>query len=221
MRIPVLVIIVLVLCGCNRPPESTDTVAPLPDVVSPTEPLNIRSPKVTTSVPVATNTIKPKVTVLATAKSMMQQTSAARILSTLRAPTKTPQPTATKVPVITTNEIIQGYSTGGFEVSSFVPCTDGRLPGYGIGYWITYDQDSGFEALEKLWNDYARKFRPTKDPRDGGFVVYIKAEAKVTRLAKPGEGESPEVFGHDGLYEGEIVVIKLLDSAAKRSQCGN
>ena len=90
---------------------------------------------------------------------------------------------------------LEGFYVSEFEVSSFVPCGCPVEPGYGQGYWLTSNPESGFSKAYQISS-------PTTDFTDPGFVVYLLFEGEVSDLGP---------HGHLGMYLREITVTKLLD----------
>lgn len=91
--------------------------------------------------------------------------------------------------------VLEGYYIAEFEVSSFVPCGCDVDPGYGRGYWLSGDPQSGFTKV------YQRS-SPTSDYRTPGIVVYVRFEGMVSDYG---------THGHLGMYLREITVTKLIE----------
>ena len=91
--------------------------------------------------------------------------------------------------------VIEGFYKAEFEVSSFVPCGCDEDPGYGRGYWLSSDPQSGFGEA------YHMSF-PTSDYRTSGNVVYVQFEGTVSDYG---------VHGHLGMYRREVAVLELIE----------
>lgn len=90
----------------------------------------------------------------------------------------------------------KGHYLAQFEVSSFVPCGCDLTPGYGQGYWLEWDQESGFSRA------YQMSF-PSADMYGSGTVVYVLFEGKISNYGP---------HGHLGMYLREITVTELLEA---------
>ena len=125
--------------------------------------------------------------------------------------------TPTLPPKYLPEEEFRGFFEFSFEVSSFVPCGSSEPTGYGQGYWIDYDwQSEFFTRYSKLASI------PNAEPAQGGApgqVVYVEfigmqVNPEYGTLMQGGE------YGHMGQYEGEIIVIELIEmSLQKEQQC--
>jgi len=102
-----------------------------------------------------------------------------------------------------TAQLFQGFYASGPEMSSFVTCAMGELPGPGKGYWlIPNDEFSQLYENPKgiTMNDIAGTYGPYDQ-----FAIYIRFEGILS--AESGKG-----YGHLGLYIGEIQVTKALEA---------
>jgi hypothetical protein len=95
-----------------------------------------------------------------------------------------------------TESEFRGYYTSGFEVSSFVPCASGDVPGYGAGYWLNSEPESGF------YDQYSQLSQSVNPPPGGYVTVFTRFRA---RLSPPGS------YGHLGAYSHEITVTEVLE----------
>jgi hypothetical protein len=106
-----------------------------------------------------------------------------------------------KLPTDTLVEL-EGHFVASFEVSSFVPCGCASDPGYGWGYWLESDPQSGFSEAYMLSS-------PTSDLTDPGRVVYVRFEGMISDYAP---------HGHLGMYLRQVTVANLLE-ADSDGQC--
>lgn len=106
--------------------------------------------------------------------------------------------------------IFEGHYVTKFEVSSFVPCGNDQLPGYGSGYWLVANPDSNFfEQYETIISNV-----PSNKRREE-IVVYARfiGELSPTRPVFSG-------YGHLGLYTNIITVTKVFDVSLDQ-ECQN
>ncbi len=107
-----------------------------------------------------------------------------------------------KIPTDTPVEF-EGHYVTSFEVSSFVPCGCASEPGYGRGYWLEGDPQSGFSEAYQLSS-------PTSDLTAPGNVIYVRFEGMISDYA---------AHGHLGMYLRQVTVMKLIE-ADRDGQCG-
>ncbi len=111
----------------------------------------------------------------------------------------------------------RGYFTESFEVSSFVLCSDGILPGYGKGYWLEASPISGFE---EMFSEKITAMASSKNSSNASnLIVYVRFIGQISNPAyEPYSlGES---HGHMGLYKQSILVLKTLDmESLSNAQC--
>lgn len=101
-------------------------------------------------------------------------------------------------------EIFEGYYASEPEVSSFVTCAMGELPGPGKGYWLV-PNDEFTQFYENPTGITMGDIAGTYGPYDV-FAIYIRFEGILS--AESGKG-----YGHSGLYIGEVQVTKMLEAS--------
>lgn len=114
-------------------------------------------------------------------------------------------------------EEFQGYYTASFEVSSFVPCSDNDLPGYGKGYWIDIFRSSSFlEEYDSVTDEANPESNQNENSSKIVFVHFTGQRSNpaydlyVTGMRR----------GHLGLYNQEIVVEELMEMKPfENNQC--
>ena len=109
-----------------------------------------------------------------------------------------------------TVQVFEGFYAAGPEISSFVTCAMGELPGPGKGYWLV-PNDEFSQLYENPKGITMVDIAGTYGPFDV-FAVYVRFEGILS--AESGKG-----YGHLGLYLGEIQVTKAL--AASRHWVGS
>lgn len=103
-------------------------------------------------------------------------------------------------------EEFSGYYTASFEVSSFVPCSENDLPGYGRGYWIDWGRSSNF--YEKYSTLIVKN-----ETEEANVIVFAHFIGKLSNpLYEP--YSNGEHRGHMGLYKQEVVVTELIEMKA-------
>lgn len=85
----------------------------------------------------------------------------------------------------------QGQYLQSFEVSSFVPCGSTEKPGYGVGYWLNWDDSKSYD-----------RYRAEISKQVDNAVVYLKFTGTIS---PPGQ------YGHLGVYTREVTVEKVLE----------
>lgn len=96
-----------------------------------------------------------------------------------------------------------GYYTASFEVSSFVPCSDNDLPGYGRGYWLDMFSPASFhKRYSELVTEIGRK-NPQSQEDVIVFVRFIGFSSNPFSF----EGR----HGHMNLYKQEVLVKELIE----------
>ncbi len=116
--------------------------------------------------------------------------------------------TATVPPKYLSEKQFAGFFEESFEVRSFVPCDLPESTGYGQGYWIDSDWQSEFsmrysELAPILNTDPAQGSAP-------GQIVYVEFVGKQVNPAYGAIMQGGE-YGHLGQYDGEILVVELID----------
>lgn len=109
-----------------------------------------------------------------------------------------------------TAQLFAGFYASGPEMSSFVTCAMGELPGPGKGYWLVPNEEFS-QLVENPTGITMGDIAGTYGPYDV-FAIYVRFEGILT--AESGKG-----YGHLGLYEGEIRVTRAL--AASRHWVGS
>ncbi len=113
------------------------------------------------------------------------------------APTKDPN-TNPDLPVA----VFEGFYLSEPEISSFVPCALGELPGEGVGYWLIPDAEFSqrYENPEGIsFGDIASTYGPYDR-----FAIYVRFEGVLHSGSDVG-------YGPSGLYIGEIQVTRTLE----------
>lgn len=103
-------------------------------------------------------------------------------------------------------QLFEGFYASAPELSSFVPCILGELPGPGKGYWLV-PNDEFSRLYESPTGISLSDIAGTYGPYDQ-LAVYVRFEGKLT--AEPGKG-----YGHLGLYHGKIQVTKALEASRR------
>lgn len=113
------------------------------------------------------------------------------------------------VPISATNtnpegatQLFEGFYAVDAEMSSFITCAMGELPGPGKGYWLL-PNDEFSQLYENPQGITMSDIAGTYGPYDV-FAVYVRLEGILS--AEPGKG-----YGHLGLYIGEIQVTKTFE----------
>jgi hypothetical protein len=105
-----------------------------------------------------------------------------------------------------TAQLFEGFYASGPEMSSFVTCAMGELPGPGKGYWLVLnDEFSQLYGSPKgiTMGDIAGTYGPYDE-----FAIYVRFEGILS-------SESGKGYGHLGLYIGEIQVTKALEASRR------
>jgi len=100
-----------------------------------------------------------------------------------------------------TTQLFEGFYASGPEMSSYVTCAMGELPGPGKGYWLI-PNDEFSQLYENPKGITIIDIAGTYGPYDV-FAVYVRFEGILS--TEPGKG-----YGHLGLYIGEIQVTRAL-----------
>jgi len=110
-------------------------------------------------------------------------------------------------------EVFVGHYITSFEVSSFVPCTMNERPGYGAGYWLEADPQSGFyEQYRKISADTVTSTSPYH-----GVIVFVRFTGAVSPPKSKLNG-----YGHLGQYVRMITVTEVLEmTASANDQCND
>jgi hypothetical protein len=113
--------------------------------------------------------------------------------------------------------IFVGHYRMSFEVSSFVPCTLPGLPGYGLGYWLEADPNSGFYEHYQTMISASRP-TPTVGYDIVGVIIFVRF---VGQLSPPSTANGSG-YGHLGMYQHQITVKRLLEmSPHTNNQCAS
>jgi hypothetical protein len=96
----------------------------------------------------------------------------------------------------------EGFYAAGAEMSSFVTCAMGELPGPGKGYWLIPNEEFS-QFYENPQGITMSDIAGTYGPYDV-LAIYVRFEGILS--SEPGKG-----YGHLGLYGGEIQVTKVLE----------
>ena len=105
----------------------------------------------------------------------------------------------TAAPTAITGQVYEGHYTGGFEISSFVPCGSADSPGYGGGWWLSAVPESDFQRR------YSSLAAGTAAPGEL-FVVYVRFVGDLSPEGPGGQG-----YGHVGAYARAVTVTELLE----------
>lgn len=103
-------------------------------------------------------------------------------------------------------QLFEGLYVSGPEVSSFVTCEMGELPGAGKGYWLV-PNDEFSQLYENPKGVTLGDIAGTYGPYDE-FAIYVRFEGILL-------AESGKQYGHLGLYIGEIQVTKALEASRR------
>jgi hypothetical protein len=103
-----------------------------------------------------------------------------------------------------TAQLFAGLYAAGPELSSFVPCALGELPGPGQGYWLIPNEEFS-QLLEDPGGITIAEIAGTYGPYDV-FAIYVRFEGILSEEA--GQG-----YGPSGLYRGEVRVTKALEAS--------
>jgi hypothetical protein len=118
-------------------------------------------------------------------------------------------PSTSIVPVLTAtteHTIFVGYYRTSFEISSFVPCAMGDLPGYAKGYWLTADPQVEFYDHYRT-TIAASSGSAIAGSDDARAIVFVRFIGQLSPPADPnGAG-----YGHLGSYTHEITVTQILE----------
>jgi hypothetical protein len=99
-------------------------------------------------------------------------------------------------------QLFEGFYSSGPDVSSFVTCEMGELPGAGKGYWLVPNDE--FSQLSRNPEGVTLgDIGGTYGPYDM-FALYARFEGILI-------SEKGKRYGHSGKYIGEIQVTKALE----------
>ena len=107
-------------------------------------------------------------------------------------------------------QVFEGFYAAETEISSFVTCAMGELPGSGKGYWLVPNEEFS-QLYENPAGITMGDIAGTYGPYDV-FAIYVRFEGILS--AEPGKG-----YGPSGRYQGEVQVTKAL--AASRHWVGS
>ncbi len=105
-----------------------------------------------------------------------------------------------------TAQLFEGFYASAPEMSSFVTCAMGELPGPGKGYWLA-PNDEFSQLFENPQGITMGDIAGTYGPYDK-FAIYVRFEGILS--AETGKG-----YGYLGLYIGEIQVTKALEASRR------
>jgi hypothetical protein len=110
----------------------------------------------------------------------------------------------TNTPMGVASQLFEGFYAVDAEMSSFVSCAMGELPGPGKGYWLIPNEEFS-QLYEHPTGITMGDIAGTYGPYDV-FAIYVRFEGILS--AEPGKG-----YGHLRLYDGEIQVTKVLEAS--------
>jgi hypothetical protein len=103
-------------------------------------------------------------------------------------------------------QLFEGFYSSAPDVSSFVTCAMGELPGAGRGYWLV-PNDEFSQLYEHPGGITFGDIGGTYGPYDK-FAIYVRFEGILF-------DESGQGYGHLGLYNGEIQVTRALEASRR------
>jgi hypothetical protein len=100
--------------------------------------------------------------------------------------------------------LFEGFYAADAEMSSFVTCAMGELPGPGKGYWLVPNEEFS-QLYENPTGITMGDIAGTYGPYDV-FAIYVRFEGILS-------AEPSKRYGHLGLYSGEIQVTQVFEAS--------